>query len=847
MNIREVFRNAKSAMKWSEDDGRRNIYFLVWTTFLGIFCLKYFSNAVIYLLSTIAGYIDFGTEFIIFSITIYLLTAFLLLLVALRRRFKAILFSPFATLPLLFLIAVVSDLRFVATSYPLGITIRMMTFLLILLFCVNLIEHTRRAEPGFYARLKRIFDKFVVFYNRRIFTWLFLTVVLGVLVFEAHVKARLFGGPSFDGPFQLYNALRRFDAGQLPGRDFQFFHGIGTLLVHYPIYFLAGRDLYASELSRRLISPILTLLISTVVFSYLGFRLSRALRAAGVFLLSVFSLHHYFYAVPALPIAVRFALRQVQFFFEPGGSIISVRSAFPLLAGILALYPLRRRRETASCGFHRWSAILIAAPLLAWSFIVSTEQGMAAFLAFFLVLPISFLVHRERWFNWLLKPVAATLLFLALALLFLHFTTGGHALDNLHYALVDIPADQFWYFGFYPNDFLFLFGDGGFSPPLIELVFVLYIVLFSLLIISYSALKLKRWSKLNGLGDFILYGIAYGLLSLVSMLGMVTFHYLTPLLRVTCWVIAAVLVVWCRANPRHKRTIKAVEVLGVVFLLLFFFIKIEQNDFKHRHSLSFARQIVSGVRLNQNEYVSLQQALATIQADPGDDPQAVLWSTYAGIMEDQLGIFPPANDYIIHALGPKMRDAYLETFIRLKPKYVYLVRRDAFNYEEWLQMTSWEFYEYVALNYQVMQVTRERLLLKRKGDWQPLATLDQTPRYWPDLDCYQLPGGAGQGVAVVEVTYRTHMALAKLPLLGKASRFVATPLGGSNKYPISLPYYRQTFRFPVYLKDGFVPFVRFTTMSPAPGATLEIDEIHYGFLPRIDFLEKTRPRIRSRN
>jgi len=55
-----------------------------------------------------------------------------------------------------------------------------------------------------------------------------------------------FNGHYADGPFQLFNALRRIDAGQLPGRDFPAFHGLGLPLVHYPFYRALGGDLLAS-------------------------------------------------------------------------------------------------------------------------------------------------------------------------------------------------------------------------------------------------------------------------------------------------------------------------------------------------------------------------------------------------------------------------------------------------------------------------------------------------------------------------------------------------------------------------------------------------------------------------
>src|SRR5262245_6949823 len=70
-----------------------------------------------------------------------------------------------------------------------------------------------------------------------------------------------FDGSATDGPFQLFDALRRIDAGQLPGRDFPAFHGLALQLLHYVPFKLLGSDLYASELTRQLVSRFSTIIV----------------------------------------------------------------------------------------------------------------------------------------------------------------------------------------------------------------------------------------------------------------------------------------------------------------------------------------------------------------------------------------------------------------------------------------------------------------------------------------------------------------------------------------------------------------------------------------------------------
>lgn len=72
------------------------------------------------------------------------------------------------------------------------------------------------------------------------------------------VESLLFLSPfddiPFDGPFQLFNWLRRIDHGQLPGRDFNCFHGLGIPYIHYPLYKLMGGGILGSEFSRQVMS-----------------------------------------------------------------------------------------------------------------------------------------------------------------------------------------------------------------------------------------------------------------------------------------------------------------------------------------------------------------------------------------------------------------------------------------------------------------------------------------------------------------------------------------------------------------------------------------------------------------
>src|SRR5215813_14278893 len=107
----------------------------------------------------------------------------------------------------------------------------------------------------------------------RLLLTLVVLLVVGTHLFRSWYAVSPFKGFFADGPFQLYNALRRIDAGQLPGHDFPAFHGLGIPLAHYPFYRLLGGDLIGSELTRQLLSR----LTSAGVYLLISWLLTRRL------------------------------------------------------------------------------------------------------------------------------------------------------------------------------------------------------------------------------------------------------------------------------------------------------------------------------------------------------------------------------------------------------------------------------------------------------------------------------------------------------------------------------------------------------------------------------------------
>jgi hypothetical protein len=267
-------------------------------------------------------------------------------------------------------------------------------------------------------------------------------VLLAVLVFGAVVlalnNALYFEGPAQDGAFQLLNPLRRLMDGQVIGRDFNFFHGVGVPFLHLPFYAIFGQGLFAEEISRWLMSP---LLFASSVFAVfyawrrrfvLALGMSAVITAVGLFI------------VPSLVLPIT--------------SILGVRSVMPvfLLAVIVNQKRLNRpvtKKQPEGPFALTWYELSVGA-LLAASFLCGTEFGAAAILAYVIariVYPVQKGEARSsRWLSLLRTGVSGGIL----ALLVLSIVTHGNPLEPIKYALVDIPADQFWYFGVPPNTYI---------------------------------------------------------------------------------------------------------------------------------------------------------------------------------------------------------------------------------------------------------------------------------------------------------------------------------------------------------------------------------------------------------
>jgi len=625
-----------------------------------------------------------------------------------------------------------------------------------------------------------------------------------------------FNGVAIDGPFQLYNALRRIDAGFRPGIDFQFFHGIGIPYVQFPWYRLLGRGLSGSELGRQLFSTLLYPAVFLAVF--------RAFTGSWV--------RAWWLTATALAASIALHLTALS---NPLNGMLGLRSTIPTL--IPAVFWLTRR--------GRARVVAIGVSLGAATFL-STEQGIAAFLAFGLVIAATLIRKSDR----VARAVdgAATLAIGIASFLLLVFVVAGRGTaDVLRYNFRAVPMDQFWYFGAPPSVFV---SSWSALPGMlvrawpVGLAIVLGLVSVA---VRLRAVAAPLEEDATRRADALALLAVYGLVSCGSLLGIFAAAYVQPLWRVLIilgllgltrlvdtrtqsseadakrlsgWMPAAAAVAFAWSCIAARSTIP-ILISAVPHVL--------REHVIGGKGFGAAGMWPETLREDRAVYESVARAT-------GKPP--TVWSTYAGWFEAQHAVFQPSFDYIIHALGPDNRARYLATFRSTDPQLVQTMLPTYGQYEPWIESTSWDLYEDLLRRYAVVARTPWSLFWGRQpADGPPDVFLGEAAIDAAAKVAHLPPVPRSPGMPVtlltVELHYRTHNPLSRLPLLGSSPRFLVGVAGAVSHLPVTLDPYVATARFPVVAVPGSSPALAFQTFSLLPGASFEVSQVRVWETPVI--------------
>lgn len=623
-----------------------------------------------------------------------------------------------------------------------------------------------------------------------------------------------FNGAPADGPFEIFDPLRRIAAAQVAGRDFIQYHGIGVPYLHYPLFALfGGKTLTASELSRQFTSVALFVL-SLGVFAWITLpcapQLWVGMASSVLFIEALF------------PFELRAA--------APGNSVVMVRSTIPVFA--FAAMQLRVRN---------WLKAILVGCCVGLAFVCGTEHGIGLALALTFVAAVTFAQRLlgkpvpERVAIQSLKFAAialGTALVSAAALLCLLCGVDG-ALRAVHYTVVELPADQFWFTTGPPLPYLSAWSQLIFDR---HAILCFLPILFTAGVLAWMLLQFRNrpvriGESWEALASFML---AYGLLSSVAILGSLSKHYLLPLIRILSLV--GLLLFAHRAQIPAFRRPAIAKWKGWRFVpIAFTVVCLTAAVGLATNSSVVAYKLVGHLRSESptyNPYLGERwdsfMARATALLDSRRTrPHMSLWSPYSALLESHYGIFLPVDDYIIHSSGAQRWPNYIATFQATNPEFVQTLTQD-FDFEEWLQDGKWEFYEAVLDNYEPIGRVGHALFWQRTNQaWRQPSSAFRTLALDSRSRSVNLPvvtAGPDQ-IAVVRVRYHIVNPWKWLPIFGNTPRYLAIPEGTPRRLAVSFPPYELQFRFPVQIPPGKLVKLHFKTDSLFPGVTLVPEQV----------------------
>ena len=617
-----------------------------------------------------------------------------------------------------------------------------------------------------------------------------------------------FGSYAMDGPFQLFNALRRIGVGQRIGDTFQFFHGPGIPYFFFPGFAAGGRTFVAAEVSRQLINVALFVMSALVMCRALVGEWKKAIPLALVALMVMFE-----FRLDAL--------------IYPLNSLLGVRSTMPLLVAAHLLMRTPSRRADIERG-----------ALLGLALLLGTEQGIAS-IAALAIGRVALGLRTQSWRLELRRFAVEAATAAASFLVVVAVLAGSNTLSVLRFNFREVPMDQLWYFGAPPNAFLSRWKE---IPPMMAERPRWWVVILAGIVIALHSLWRAGRSVDARRALANLFLVIYGLISLTSLLGIFIPAYAQPATRATLFVVLGwVYFAWRRYAERVEAgTRGAMVAIAALALVLLTFVR-ERDAFTAlvRAPIHVVRDHLVGSQrpqLNDAWVESQITGLAEVQkARQSLGRMPVVWSTYAGLLEWQAGVFHPATDYIIHALGPGRRAQYARDFVARHPDLVQTIRPGYIWYEEWLEGAHWDFYRPLLERYDVSAMGPWSLF------WRPRVDPPASPG--SVLIDMAVPVGAATisadphlptdsvGLFEVRLRYRAHNPLGAIPIFGGMPRYLIDLVGSADRYPISLAPYATERSFPVVVRGGTPIVVRSRVESLVGGASLTLDSVRIERVP----------------
>lgn len=485
-----------------------------------------------------------------------------------------------------------------------------------------------------------------------------------------------------NGDFQNYNPVRRFLAGQIPYKDFAVYLGTGHLMVLSAIQLIIGngftKSLFASNVVTMLFFELIIFAVSffmlkdkrKALYVSLGFTIVNLMRPR--WLLYLFD---------------KVFIGALDFGMKPGNSARLIRIAImPCLMIIFYLgYKFFKNTKNQFILKHKNILAKIAVAFVSGIAILwSNDGGIATYITVSFIYFLLLIKEHKKNIKYILRDtfmyigVSVLAFFIVLAIV-----TRGNVMSWFEFTL-GVSSYQNWYY---------LEAVDKLNISIYDIDLSLYNVLMIAIAIYYiykifkskDSADTMRYSILNiAIISSILSTYLYQLLSGGKSNDVLNLVFLV-------WIVCTVIQI-AQKHIKDQKIYKKIKVVVLVISCATIIgnVSEEMVVFRDRRNYTYIEEL-GGYFSKLGD--SVQDAIEKV----GDNK---IFSTYATAVEVATNQYQPTGiDYIIHAMGDKQREKYLETFRKGDFKYVTTTDRDYHEYRYWIKNANWFFYRELYKNY----------------------------------------------------------------------------------------------------------------------------------------------------
>ncbi len=520
-----------------------------------------------------------------------------------------------------------------------------------------------------------------------------LLILLAIIIGLKRIEISDF--KPINGDFQNYNPIRRLLAGQIPFKDFVVYLGSGHLFLLSFFVLILGNNFTSS----LFVTNCVTVLLFEFTVFVISFLVLKSKKKA-VYIALIFAI------INILRPNFLFAnmnnefISAFDFSINPGNSARLIRLSIISIISAL-IYLFNYIIDNKKIEFIKNKILLkkivisiIAGITIPWS----NDGGIATYIA---ISFIYFLVLIKQYKKDIKSIVKYTFLYIAIslftALMCILIITRGHIIDWYEFTL-GVSSYQKWYYGEASEKYNISLIDLNMSINnmiiIIISIYYIYKLLKSKDDFRYALLSLICISSIISayLYQIISGGISNEMLNLV--LAVLIVSYIAKIFDIMC------------TNKEIKSVIRNVIVILTLATLINTYWGHLYNR-KHRSEDAVYIEELGGYLTKYS--TSIKDISKKINNEQ-------IFSMYASAFEIVTNQYQPTGvDYIIHCLGDKQREKYLENFRQGNYKYVNILGTHQ-KYKNWVRNTNWFFYRELYKEYVPLFETEYSTFLEKKSD-----------------------------------------------------------------------------------------------------------------------------------